>query len=72
MIDASEKCNRMLQYIINKFYSSPMTAFLTYANQIKDNERGWKCRTHGDTGNECWKLVGESEGKRPLQRSRLD
>jgi hypothetical protein len=49
-------------------YCSPIITFLTYANQIKENERRWKCRTHGDRGNECRNLVGESEGKRPLQR----
>jgi hypothetical protein len=37
-------------------------------DQIKENEMGVACSTHGETRNAYKILVGKSEGKRPLEK----
>jgi hypothetical protein len=37
---------------------------------VKEDEMGRACRTNGEKINECRILVGEAEGRRPLERPR--
>jgi hypothetical protein len=49
---------------LHNFYSSPSK------NEVKEDEMGRACNTHGKTRNAYMRLVEKPEGKRPLGRSR--
>jgi hypothetical protein len=39
-------------------------------DQVKEEEMGRACSTHGEKRNACRVFMGKPEGKRPLERSR--
>jgi hypothetical protein len=52
--------------LIRNLYSSP-----NIIRQVKEDEVGWPCGTHGKGEKHVQDFGGKSEGKRPLRRLRL-